>query len=242
MDATGEFYARVAASFSATRGGAWPGWERVLEAARSCMSDGMRVLDLACGNLRFERFLAERAGAADVLAVDGCEALATDLPAGVRWRELDIASALLEEGALAASLGEEGFDLAVCFAFAHHLPLAEQRARLVAELASCLRPGGCAALSFWQFADDERLLAKAREASSRGRLALGLSADALGENDYLLGWADERDAFRFCHHFTEDEIDALVSAAPFADEIARFSADGREGSLNRYVVLAKRAG
>ena len=65
------FYAEHAASFSATRSTPWQGWERLAELLRERgepWANGMgkdsgesmetvHVLDLACGNLRFERFL-----------------------------------------------------------------------------------------------------------------------------------------------------------------------------------------
>ena len=68
------FYAEHAASFSATRSTPWQGWERLAGLLRERggpwtggtgggFGDGsagaVRVLDLACGNLRFERFLHE---------------------------------------------------------------------------------------------------------------------------------------------------------------------------------------
>lgn len=91
---TSDFYAREAASFSATRQAPWHGWEKAWElitapdaaqgpfpshaAVRDSLSsraaripddyasnskDSLAVLDLGCGNLRFERFLAERTNA-----------------------------------------------------------------------------------------------------------------------------------------------------------------------------------
>ena len=60
---TAGFYARYGESFSTTRTGGWPGWSRLegpLRAvARRAADEGraLRVLDLGCGNLRFERWL-----------------------------------------------------------------------------------------------------------------------------------------------------------------------------------------
>ena len=96
-DITNEFYRTVHASFSATRQSPWAGWERVAEvtfpdadggAAGGGTAGGSRafdVLDLACGNLRFERFLAGLVPDARVWAVDICDELAAlasahDLP------------------------------------------------------------------------------------------------------------------------------------------------------------------
>ncbi|MDO4841598.1 MAG: methyltransferase domain-containing protein [Phoenicibacter congonensis] len=53
---TSNFYAEVAGSFSSTRQSAWNGWQKIIEAVE--LPDEFSVLDLACGNLRFEEFLA----------------------------------------------------------------------------------------------------------------------------------------------------------------------------------------
>lgn len=240
---TREFYAQVAESFSATRQSAWAGWERVLGL---CGRDGaaeLRVADVACGNLRFERFLAEAQVGAQVRAVDACDSLS--LGSGqiddinnvsISYSCLDVAEALSEEGALSAALGKTGFDLAVCFGFMHHLPLREQRERLLKELVACLLPGGFVAVSFWQLSKSERLLAKARACTARATAELGIQG--LDAGDYLLGWQDRDEVFRYCHDFSEEEIDRLAdSVSPIARERARFSADGATGNLNRYLIL-----
>lgn len=95
------FYARVHGSFSETRTGAWPGWERVAQEAAGLQKAGgmraLRVLDAACGNLRFERFLQGELGegACDFFALDSCDELVErDVP--ICYRHAD-----LVEGALA---------------------------------------------------------------------------------------------------------------------------------------------
>ena len=61
---------------------------------------------------------------------------------------------------------------------------------------------------------------------------------AFDQGDRLLGWQDRQDSFRYCHHFSGAEIDALAaSVAGRAHPIARFRADGRSGDLNDYLVL-----
>jgi hypothetical protein len=58
--------------------------------------------------------------------------------------------------------------------------------------------------------------------------------------DYLLGWQDTPDVWRFCHDTSEDEIDKLVrSTSGLSCERLRFSADGKRGDLNRYLVLER---
>ncbi len=230
----------------------------------------LRVLDLACGNLRFERFLMDALPdlAIRVDAVDSCATLAdgaTALP-GVRFHELDVVSALLgSAGATASQARAEAgdrasagnptavvagaplalprltpCDLAVSFGFLHHVPGFEQRAAVLAALVAQLRPGGVAAVSLWQFLDDERLARKAATSHPAALVDLGLDESALDEGDRLLGWQDALGAWRYCHHFAEFEVDALSAAACAATgarELARFSADGASGRLNRYLLL-----
>ena len=234
---TSEFYALTAESFSATRQSAWAGWERVLDVCALADKRELRVADVACGNLRFERFLADAGIAAQVSAVDACDRLSNGVNinnVSVCYTHLDVVTALERDGELAYALGNSSADLAVCFGFMHHLPLFEQRARLLEELVACVAPGGHVAISFWQLSQSERLLAKAEATTARSVPELGICG--LGVGDYLLGWQDRTDALRFCHDFSEEEIDALAAATQ-AREVARFSADGAAGNLNRYLIL-----
>ncbi|MDR1016807.1 MAG: class I SAM-dependent methyltransferase [Coriobacteriales bacterium] len=236
------FYADQAADFSATRQSTWPGWQHLLEVLpeRSQLS----VLDLACGNLRFERLLAAARPetAFRFFAVDSCDALLqNDLQTS--YQHLDLCAVLSESNAnparssagdtlpLAAALDAPACDLAVCFGFMHHLPLAEWRLALLKSLLAKTKAGGPVALSFWQFAKDPRILAKAAP----------LPADAGGgPGDYLLGWQGQA-ALRYCHSFADSEIDALAAAvSEQAELLARFSADGKTHNLNHYLIFRKR--
>ena len=87
-DITSAFYRDNAASFSSTRHGAWAGWERALDQAGfTCENPPARVLDVACGNMRFLGFLEKRhpGRSFDYRAVDNCSALArSGTPADAR--------------------------------------------------------------------------------------------------------------------------------------------------------------
>ncbi len=241
---TAVFYDRVSASFSATRSRPWQGWERLWELVGDELQahDPVRVLDVGCGNLRFARFLADRVpGTVEAYGIDACEPL---LAEGMRACEA-MRTARLQVRAVRRDVAKSLLDgedfrrdapscsLAVAFGFMHHLPTAEQRWALLDRMVDAVVPGGLVAASFWRFADDERLRAKAEEATVRAqdRGAVG----ALGPGDYVLGWQEDQGALRYCHHLTEEEMDELsVHVAGTAEEIARFSADGKSGVLNRY--------
>lgn len=285
------FYRAHAASFSATRGAAWMGWERIARileehldednrAARmTCRTAGpslpapLRVLDIACGNMRFARFLASALPKMRIAyhGIDSCaplaqtaEAVGTTLPAdadttlAITFHEADILEQLLAQQAAAAEQDAAGGpaapaeptlpagDLVVCFGFMHHVPGFELRAALLRALLELARPGGTIAISFWQFMDSERLAAKARHADALAATNRppwpGFDPAALEPGDHFLGWQDDAGPLRFCHHASEAELDRLVAALPAdkAEECARFSADGKSGRLNRYLVLRRR--
>ena len=170
----------------------------------------------------------------------------------VDLRALDIVESLLD-GTFADRLPRNSHDLAVAFGLMHHLPTFALRARVLEGILGSLRPGGFAVVSFWQFLNDPRLAAKAATVTAEGRAAHCLPT--FQENDFLLGWQHAEGTYRFCHHTPEDEIDALLAAIrepsapstsgctsaaplPFC-EIARFSADGKLGNLNRYLILQR---
>lgn len=245
---TGEFYRANAESFSQTRQSPWQGWVRLLEVmdARAAERELLRVLDVACGNLRFERYLADALPGRMLSgwAVDNCEPL---VEAGERsefgplsriaFQNLDVIERL-SGGRLWESLEapDASRDLAVSFGFMHHVPLECWRAELLRTLIAKVRPGGFVAVSFWRFLNSDKLARKAQETTIRARAELVIPE--LPPNDYLLGWQDTQGLYRYCHHFDELEIERLLAAvADSAELVSRFEADGKTGNLNEYVVL-----
>ncbi|WP_102371475.1 class I SAM-dependent methyltransferase [Enorma phocaeensis] len=246
------FYRAHAESFSATRQAPWQGWRQVAELLRprGAAAGALSVLDLACGNLRFERFLtAELAGRTLTFhAVDNCPALMDALgkESAVRLHTVDILDELLAGNDPLAGIPR--CDTAVCFGFMHHVPGFELRRAVLDALLAHTEPGGVVAISFWQFMQDERLACKARATTEAHAAELpGGSGPtvpggaALETGDYLLPWQNSEHALRYCHHFEDAEIDQLVASLPagIVREAARFSADGRSGNLNRYLVLER---
>ena len=292
-----EFYERNAASFSQTRAAPWEGWRRCMAACGFDDSDEAlgqsmdtqiadSVLDIACGNLRFEAFLANAYPHIDwsFFAVDNCEPLVAsgqeDIAKKVHFTCEDIVSNLLEglpaaePANIPALAAATPFDLVVSFGFLHHIPSFDLRRQFLLEALSQVKPGGYLVVSFWQFLNDPAKRAKIeqthaealaffagcaetrtndREALDRG---VGSSssdnpnpsclkppaffAGSLEPNDYFLGWKNEPGNYRYCHHFSNEEIDRIITAlAPHATVIESFSADGKPGNLNRYVVFKR---
>ena len=304
-----EFYERNAASFSQTRTAPWEGWRRCMAA---CGFDGLEevaldqpanaqtaamglsasrsltrsVLDIACGNLRFEAFLANTYPYIDwsFFAVDNCEPLVAsgqeEIAKKVHFTCEDIVSNLLEglpaaePANIPALAAATPFDLVVSFGFLHHIPSFDLRRQFLLEALSQVKPGGYLVVSFWQFLNDPAKRAKIEQthaealaffasgaearANDRDALDRGVGssssdnpnpsclkppaffAGSLEPNDYFLGWKNEPGNYRYCHHFSNEEIDRIITAlAPHATVIESFSADGKPGNLNRYVVFKR---
>lgn len=293
-----EFYERNAASFSQTRTAPWEGWRRCMAACGFDGSDGAAldqsvdaqiadsVLDIACGNLRFEAFLANAYPHIDwsFFAVDNCEPLVAsgqeDVAKKVHFTCEDIVSNILdglpaaEPANVPALAAATPFDLVVSFGFLHHIPSFDLRRQFLLEALSQVKPGGYLVVSFWQFLNDPAKRAKIEQthaealaffagcaetrANDRDALDRGAGssssgnpdlscpkltaffADSLEPNDYFLGWKNEPSNYRYCHHFSNEEIDRIITAlAPHATVVESFSADGKPGNLNRYVVFKR---
>lgn len=258
IELNNRFYRLNAPSFSRTRQAPWPGWERALEVAgdyldlsRGDPGRPLRAFDLACGNLRFEAFLAEQVDRPlELYGVDSCDELAfdesghADSVTGFMYRKLDVLEALMDKSHSGAVLLADvpAADLSVCFGFMHHVPDVELRENVLRMLLARTRAGGIAAVSFWAFAEDPHLARKAVGATARAAEEPpfeGFLPRSLEPGDYLLDWQGAA-PYRYCHSFGEDEVSRLAEAVSGdADEVGRFSADGRAGNLNRYLILRR---
>ena len=244
---TSEFYAQQAQSFSATRQAPWQGWQKCLEAMPQLLAgEKLSVLDVGCGNLRFARFLCGEAGIvpAKYFAVDNCRPLVESGNVGgqasqVTFIELDVIRSLFDD-TLFSQLTAPPCDLVVAFGFLHHVPGAEKRLQLLRTLLEKTKPGGFVCVSFWQFMNSQKLAAKAQETTAQGLRALGIDASELEEHDYLIGWQGKAETWRYCHHFSQEELDKLLASLGSDVQVcAQFSADGKDNNLNRYVILQR---
>lgn len=261
-----DFYRDQAVSFSDTRHAKWPGWERCLKAVSSVFLDQSNsvVLDVACGNLRFEKFLASQLleRHIQVWALDSCDELlpqtcagtlvekvnadgadapdATDVHLQINYLHCDVMEAIGSSKVFTYGIPQA--DISVSFGFMHHVPLPEWRVQLLNSLIEATKPGGFVCVSFWEFLADEGLAAKAYKTHERALAELGpvwgFSSADFNDGDFLLGWRNTPGAYRYCHSFSTSEVDALIATVSHRAEcVARFRADGRTETLNEYIVL-----
>lgn len=264
------FYETNAASFSATRGAPWIGWKKCASLfaehfecnkehylqANNTAPKSFNILDLACGNLRFEEFLSAQFPKTpfSFYAVDNCEGL---LPQNqtVFFQNLNIVDALIgSDTPLSSRIDAPLCELSVSFGFMHHVPTQKLRLEVIQALIEKTTPKGLIAISFWEFLNNVGLAKKAERTHTEAlaffeqeqrclgnNQSISLNPDQLEPGDYFLGWKDTPGQYRYCHNFSESEIDELANAVEgSAQTIARFVTDGRTENLNSYLVLQKK--
>lgn len=149
------------------------------------------------------------------------------------------------------------FDLVVSFGFMHHIAGCELRRRFIEKLLKLTSPTGVCVLSLWRFAEDPRAREKAMRETKENLSALkagtlhGAEAftltqcekieDSLEEGDFLLSWQGQAGYGRYCHSFSDREIDTIVRDLPSSYRLLdRFCADGKNGCMNCYLILVRR--
>lgn len=219
----------------------------------------LSLVDVGCGNLRFEAFLkaARPNFAVDLTAVDFGSALFDQarpdlineaspdvLAPGMHlasFQDLDLVTQALDREPLLGIRLNGQVDAVLCFGFMHHMPGHETRVFALREMLRLLRPGGLLIVSFWQFMKSPKLAAQAESLHEQAISDLELAAADLEADDHLLGWQRVPGVYRYCHSFSEAELDSLpAELSDLATFEARFEADGRTGNLNTYVILHRK--
>ncbi len=239
------FYQAVAAQFSDSRRHPWPGWERVLACLQRTRPDSgagaLSVLDVGCGNGRFAHFLADRRSAPlRYLGVDASPALlaiAHEETRGLNLAALDLQRLDVLDGQPGEHLPAGPFDLVVGFGLLHHIPGFATRRAVVRALLERLAPSGLVAVTAWRFGDSPRFAKRRVSWDSYNRdAAQPIDQSQLEDGDHLLAFGEPATSPRYCHHSSDEELQRLVTALP-GRLVECFDADGREGDLNRYLVL-----
>lgn len=255
IELNNRFYQEQGSSFADTRGAPWHGWKRCLEeldkAAALSGKSTYSVLDLACGNRRFEDFLRSSLPELKINyhGIDNSE----EMMAIRRGQNLDLLALLIqgqEQGShYLSQIDTPDADLTVSFGFMHHIPGQKLRKQLLDSMIAHTKPGGFIIVSFWQFLKSPELTDKAQLTHAQALAELGTTPPydspahlqaALDAGDYFLGWQGRAGAYRYCHSFTPEEIDELIAqVAGKAQLVARFDADGRTRNLNCYAIFRR---
>lgn len=233
--------------------------------AGNVFGSAVLLLDVALGNARFEHALMTQFPhvnwkfygvdacddlltsafevPVDYMSRDVCELLYAHLEHDVRFSrdvplkpdtqpELDVVERL--------HLHAVQVDYAVSFGFMHHIASFEARALFLQLLCTCVKPGGAVCVSLWQFMKSPRLSEQALRFTPAACEQYGIAQKHLEQGDYFLSWQNDSQSFRYCHSFSDSEIQRLVECVkPYAQLECMFCADGKEGNLNCYLVLRR---
>lgn len=234
------FYETLAEDFNATRLKPWVGWKRVEELVerRIGKSKRLKVLDLGCGNGRFGRYLHDKGYRLEYVGVDGNERLLN--LARKSLGEVAQVSLIRSEVEAVGGLVERGScEVVVAMGLVHHLPSGRARMGLMKKAALMVKPGGMLVVSLWQFMADKRQKKKVVAWNDTRKSGFGIDESELEEGDWLLSWQNKEGLVRYCHQVTKKEEGLLVRASGLR-LMEVFKADGKEGGLNRYLVLSRR--
>lgn len=225
-----DFYARFGSDFSETRSSA----RLNLKPLVPYLTDGIKLLDLGCGNGRLAQAIDAAGYEIAYAGVDLSPALVAI--ARSRGAKLKNVRATFREADLAmpdwidAVGADTPFDVVVALAVLHHLPGLKLRRAVLDNIRLILNPGSVLVMSNWQFMHNERLRKKIVPWNS-----IDVDADALEEGDALLDWKRGGVGYRYCHQLTIAEVEALAQASGF-EVRAQFVADS---GLNLYSVLRR---
>ncbi len=221
-----EFYARFARDFSETRAA-----ERTnIAPIMPYLSNGVKVLDVGCGNGRLAARLDREGLELAYVGIDVTPGL-IDI---AKTRELRHVTAEFRvadsttPGWSDSLEADAPFDVALMLAVLHHLPGLDLRREVLCAIHSLLRPGGILVMSNWQFMHNERLRNKIVPWQT-----VGIDVGALEEGDALLDWKRGGTGYRYVHLLTEAEVQMLAEQSGF-QVIEQFRADA---NLNLWSVL-----
>jgi SAM-dependent methyltransferase len=233
-----QFYRDFAAAFAATRRRIQPGVRRIL----NMLPSGGNWLDLGCGSgaLAIEWIRCGRSGSytgldfsAELLqeAQNSLEGLATP---GLRIRFIQ--ADLTDSNWMRLLSPPDHWDGVLAFAVFHHIPSSALRRKILNQVHTLLKPGGCLIHSEWQFHHSPRLLKRVLPWQT-----IGLVSSDLEEGDYLLDWRynlpghPAKRGFRYIHLFSRQELAGLANECGL-QIIEEFESDGEGGKLGLYQI------
>jgi SAM-dependent methyltransferase len=246
-----DFYAQISEDFSESRNFFWSGWEKVLEILPK--KQGLKVLDIACGNGRFSQFLEKNLnGSFNYLGLDNSKELleiARNKYKKQQFQYFDLVNNYLENKKIILETKEK-FDLIAIFGLSHHLASFKIRKALLQSVKNNLSEKGLIIISNWQFAKEQDRFAKntlnLKKILQNGKIniwqkiKLFFLSINLERNDFLLDWRKGDKAnqvFRYCHQINEEEMTKIAKESDLKI-VDSFFADGKSNRLNQYFVLA----
>lgn len=225
---TREDYNRIAKYFSYTRQRLW----EELKWLKKFVKNGQNILDWGCGNGRLI-FLLE----GSKVKYYGTDQSSKLLKIARKNFNQEIKDGWVKFYSTAnkkKKFSANFFDLVFMIASFHHLPDKQSRMELLNDIYKQLKSGGKLIITVWNLASD---WAKDK---------LKKDWKKVGENDFLIPWKNPEGkmiAERYYHHFSQQELGALLKEAGFKikklDYSERASWTDKKGGRNLIAVAFK---
>jgi len=229
------FYMTYADSFHKTRQSPWNGWNSLIPLLPQ--ESPAHYVDIGCGNGRWFSFITSKSVAIDsAIGLDldtyllGQARLLFAKDDRFRFYQGDC---IENSDDCITHIGTP--NVLTSFGLWHHIPSFELRQRLLSRLLSTVAFGGKLIISFWQFAEESGYIHKLITPEVAAPL-LSVSVDEFEEGDYFLGWQSETSVMRYCHSFSQEEVEQLATSIGASYHLIRGSGND---ATNMYVVFTR---
>ncbi len=231
-----KFYADFGAQFSSTRQRIQPGVRKII----ATFEKTENILDLGCGNGELARVLAQMGFQGNYTGLDFSLPLLKDAQLQsaefpTKFLAADLTASdwanLIEPVAIKPVDSNPGqFSVVTAFAVLHHIPGMELREKILKTTHALLAPQGRLIHSNWQFLNSPKLKQRIQPWET-----IGLSAQDVDPQDYLLDWRAGGSGLRYVHSFSAGELTQLAANTGFREK-ETFLSDGEGGNLGLYQV------
>lgn len=216
-------YNTHAQEFSKTRQSPWAGWLQTSPFLKK--HQPLSVLDVGCGNARFLSFMQqEEIIYKNYLGIDNSTELIQIAKDAFSGNKDNFEIRDVETESILQFKDSTLFNCIVLFGLMHHIRSKDKRKQLIDDAFTLIQDSGIVIITFWQFKSDTSFF------NSH-------VVEDLQNNDYILRFGKE--AIRFCHHTTDEEIAELLADIPATSISTQFKADGKNQHMNAYVILEK---
>jgi SAM-dependent methyltransferase len=218
-----QFYQLIAKDFSKTRQKPWEGWGRVVELIEEhVMKQGqnpetsVKILDLGSGNGRFFKFLCEKMDNFEYTGLEINNDLLEESRAEPWAQPVEVTRNFIKEDIFKNLDKIPGkYNVVTAFGVTHHIPDKDFRKKWFLDILKLLKKDTeeplLLILTFWDFEKEP--------------------------GDYFLGWKNDEKAVRFCHKYSQEELNQIKKI--YEEEGLRLLERYKSDNRNVYMIFGR---